>query len=86
MFQEPFENDYSIADTDHKPFHWRKASAPEPWSYQISVLWAEEEQECEDPETTREVEAEKQKGKKHGARDDKSQPPRRPKEPKPRKK
>jgi hypothetical protein len=78
-----------VAQEVRSPFSGARKRRRHPCSKnhsQIPVLWAEEEQECEDPETTREVEAEKQKDKNNGARDDKPQPPRPPKEPKPRKK
>lgn len=86
MFPKPFENDCATADTDQSPFHWRKAAALEPWSCQIPVLWAEEEQEDEDRKTTRDVEAEKQMDKKRDRQGDKPRPSPPPKNPKPRKK
>lgn len=74
MFQQTFENDYSIADADHGLLHRWKAPTLAPWSPRIPVLRAEE-QEDEDEKTTQEIEEEKRKDKKRGRHDDNRQAP-----------
>ena len=70
MFQLTFENDYPIADSNHRFLHLWKTPTPGPCSPRIPVLWAEEEQEEEDEKTTKKIEEEKRKDKKRDQHDD----------------